>query len=79
LICTASGFATAVAVTPDQFNALKNRVAKLEKSDKGEPGLISTCHETPQFYLPTSASNCTLNLGALGIKPTAMKIGNVAR
>jgi len=113
LICTASGFATGVAVTPGQFNALKNRVAKLEKSDKAELGLIATCFnrwtgfasytgyvaqdsntkelfvtsavdiigqgETPQFYLPTSATDCTLNLRALGIRPTVMNVGKAER
>jgi hypothetical protein len=113
LVCTASGFATGVAVTPGQFNALKNRVTKLEKSDKAELTLIATCFnrwtgftsysgyvaqdqsnqqlfvtsavditgqgQAPQFYLPTSGTDCTLNLRALGIKPVAAKIGPVQR
>jgi hypothetical protein len=113
LICTASGFATGVAVTPGQFSALKNRVAKLEKTDKAELGFIGTClnrwsgvarytgyvaadqatgqafitsalditdaGDTPQAWVPTSGTDCSLNLRALGIKAGAMKLGAIAR
>jgi hypothetical protein len=112
LICTASGFATGVAVTPGQFNALKKRVASLEKTDRVEIGFIGACFnrwtgftsyggyvaqdsngqsiltsatditeegDTPQFWLPTAATDCSLNAQALGVKTLNMKVDPATR
>jgi hypothetical protein len=47
LVCASTGFATGVAVTPGQFNALKARVAKLEaRVSKAEAGVAQALGET---------------------------------